>query len=265
YLPSARPCARPSRASPCLSRPGRPLAAARSSPNPETPAPQRKPLTPARRPLASRGATFGRGRPRCEARGDPSHTPAREREKTEVPPPMIVVMKMGATDTEIEGVEARIKELGFTPHLSRGKERTIIGVVGDDRRVADKGMFESLAGVAECIRILKPFKLASRDFVAARTIVDVGDPGHTAPVGGHEVVVIAGPCAVENREQLEEVALAAKACGAKLLRGGAFKPRTSPYSFQGLGEEGLKLLADAREETGLPIVTEVMTPEAVPL
>ena len=128
---------------------------------------------------------------------------------------MIVVMKMGASDAEIQGVEARIKELGFSPHLSRGKERTIIGVVGDDRRVADAGMFEALPGVAECVRILKPFKLAARDFVTDRTIVEVGPPGHAVPVGGHEVVVIAGPCAVESREQLEEVALAAKACGAK--------------------------------------------------
>jgi 3-deoxy-7-phosphoheptulonate synthase len=178
---------------------------------------------------------------------------------------MIVVMKMGASDAEIQGVEARIKELGFSPHLSRGKERTIIGVVGDDRRVADAGMFEALAGVAECVRILKPFKLAARDFVAGPTIVQVGSGDQAVAVGGHEIVVIAGPCAVESREQLEEVAIAAKACGAKLLRGGAFKPRSSPYSFQGLGEEGLKLLADAREKTGLPVVTEVMTPEAVPL
>jgi 3-deoxy-7-phosphoheptulonate synthase len=169
---------------------------------------------------------------------------------------MIVVMKMGATEAEIDGVEARIRELGFTPHLSRGEERTIIGVVGDDRRVAEEGMFEGLPGVAECVRILKPFKLASRDFVAGRTVV---------PIGDGQIVVAAGPCAVESWEQLEEVAYAAKACGAKLLRGGAFKPRTSPYSFQGLGEEGLKLLARARERTGLPVVTEVMTPEAVPL
>ncbi|HKD12056.1 MAG TPA: 3-deoxy-7-phosphoheptulonate synthase [Thermoanaerobaculia bacterium] len=177
---------------------------------------------------------------------------------------MIVVMKMGAPDSEIEGVVARIRELGFTPHLSRGEERTIIGVVGDDRRVAEEGMFEALPGVAECVRILKPFKLASRDFVAGRTVVRLGAGDGTA-VGGRDVVVMAGPCAVESWEQLEEVARAAKSCGARVLRGGAFKPRTSPYSFQGLGEEGLKLLARARAETGLPVVTEVMTPEAVPL
>jgi 3-deoxy-7-phosphoheptulonate synthase len=174
---------------------------------------------------------------------------------------MIVVMKKGAVEAEIEGVAARIRELGFAAHLSRGEERTIIGVVGDDRRVAEEGMFESLPGVAECVRILKPFKLAARDFVASRTVVRIGE----VAVGDREIVVAAGPCAVESWEQLEEVALAAKACGASLLRGGAFKPRSSPYSFQGLGEEGLKLLARAREATGLPVVTEVMTPEAVPL
>ncbi len=178
---------------------------------------------------------------------------------------MIVVMKMQASETEIEGVISRIKELGFTPHLSRGEERTIIGVVGDDRRVAEAGMFEALPGVAECVRILKPFKLASREFTPQRTVVEVGTGANAARVGGKEIVIAAGPCAVESWEQLEEVAIAGKACGVKLLRGGAFKPRTSPYSFQGLGEEGLKLLARAREKTGLPVVTEVMTPEAVPL
>ena len=178
---------------------------------------------------------------------------------------MIVVMRRGATEAAVEGVVARIRELGFAAHLSRGEERTIVGVVGDDRRVAEERMFEALPGVAECVRILKPYKLASRDFVAGRSIVPVGDGPDAVRIGDREIVVAAGPCAVESWEQLEEVAVAAKACGAKLLRGGAFKPRTSPYSFQGLGEEGLKLLARARERTGLPVVTEVMTPEAVPL
>ena len=180
---------------------------------------------------------------------------------------MIVVMRAHASEAEIDGVVARIRELGFTPHLSKGSERTIVGVVGDDRRAAEAGMFESLPGVAECVRILKPFKLASREFVGASTVVEVGD-GSGSPgvaVGGAEVVIAAGPCAVESWEQLEEVAVSVKQSGARLLRGGAFKPRTSPYAFQGLGEEGLRLLARAREATGLPIVTEVMTPEAVPL
>jgi 3-deoxy-7-phosphoheptulonate synthase len=178
---------------------------------------------------------------------------------------MIVVMKMQASEAEIEGVLARIQELGFAPHLSRGEERTIIGIVGDDRHVADAGMFEALPGVAECIRVLKPFKLASRDFMPRSTLVEVGEPSNAVQVGGRQIVIAAGPCAVESWEQLEEVAVAAKSSGVRLLRGGAFKPRTSPYSFQGLGEEGLKLLARAREVTGLPVVTEVMTPEAVPL
>jgi 3-deoxy-7-phosphoheptulonate synthase len=180
---------------------------------------------------------------------------------------MIVVMRAHASEAEIDGVVARIRELGFTPHLSKGSERTIVGVVGDDRRAAEAGMFESLPGVAECVRILKPFKLASREFVGASTVVEVGD-GSGSPrvaVGGPEVVIAAGPCAVESWEQLEEVAVSVKQSGARLLRGGAFKPRTSPYAFQGLGEEGLRLLARAREKTGLPVVTEVMTPEAVPL
>jgi 3-deoxy-7-phosphoheptulonate synthase len=178
---------------------------------------------------------------------------------------MIVVMKAQASEAQVDGVLARIRELGFTPHVSRGQERTIVGVVGDDRRAAEAGMFESLPGVAECVRILKPFKLASRDFATEPTIVEVGKGPGAVHVGAREIVVAAGPCAVESWEQLEEVATAAKACGVRLLRGGAFKPRSSPYSFQGMGEEGLKLLARAREQTGLPVVTEVMTPEAVPL
>ena len=178
---------------------------------------------------------------------------------------MIVVMQKGASEEEIQGVLARIKESGFRPNLSRGEERTIIGVIGDDRRVADEGLFEALPGVEECVRVLKPFKIASRDFHPENTVVTIGKGAAAVQVGGKAVAIMAGPCAVESWEQLEEVARAAKANGARMLRGGAFKPRTSPYSFQGLGEEGLKLLARAREATGLPVITEVMTPEAVPL
>jgi 3-deoxy-7-phosphoheptulonate synthase len=162
-------------------------------------------------------------------------------------------------------VMGRIAELGFRAHPSRGEERTIIGVIGDDRRVADAGMFESLPGVAECVRVLKPFKLASRDFHPHSTVVTIGKGPGQVEVGGRSVPVMAGPCAVESWEQLEAIAVAAKASGARMIRGGAFKPRSSPYSFQGLGEEGLKLLARAREATGLPVVTEVMTVDAVPL
>jgi 3-deoxy-7-phosphoheptulonate synthase len=178
---------------------------------------------------------------------------------------VIVVMKKGASEEEIKGVISRIKEAGFRPNLSRGEERTIIGVIGDDRRVADEGLFEALPGVQECVRVLKPYKIASRDFHPENTVVTVGKGPGAVQIGGAAVTVVAGPCAVESWEQLEEVARAARGSGARMLRGGAFKPRTSPYSFQGLGEEGLKLLARAREATGLPVVTEVMTPEAVPL
>jgi 3-deoxy-7-phosphoheptulonate synthase len=178
---------------------------------------------------------------------------------------VIVVMKKGASEAEIEGVIARINELGFRPNLSRGEERTIIGVIGDDRKAADVGMFESLPGVAECVRVLKPFKLASRDFHPDDTVVKIGTGPGAVELGTHVVPVMAGPCAVESWEQVEAVAIAAKAAGARMLRGGAFKPRTSPYSFQGLGEEGLKILARAREVTGLPVITEVMTVEAVPV
>ncbi len=178
---------------------------------------------------------------------------------------MIVVMQKGASEEEIQGVVARIKESGFRENLSRGEERTIIGVIGDDRRVADEGLFEALPGVEECVRVLKPYKIASRDFHPENSVVTVGKGSAAVEVGARPVAIMAGPCAVESWEQLEEVARAARANGARMLRGGAFKPRTSPYSFQGLGEEGLQLLARAREATGLPVITEVMTPEAVPL
>ena len=176
---------------------------------------------------------------------------------------MIVVMKRGASEQEIQGVVARIEEHGFRSNLSRGEERTIIGVIGDDRRAADAGLFEGLPGVSECVRVLKPFKLASLDFHPDPTIVSIGAGKLAVKVGlGAPLAVMAGPCAVESWEQLERGGAArAKAAGARLLRGGAFKPRSSPYSFQGLGEEGLELLARAREVTGLPVVTEVMTPE----
>jgi 3-deoxy-7-phosphoheptulonate synthase len=178
---------------------------------------------------------------------------------------VIVVMKKGASEQEIQGVLARIQEQGFRPNLSRGEERTIVGVIGDDRKVADAGMFETLPGVAECVRVLKPYKLASRDFHPQDTVVKVGQGPGAVEVGAQRVVVMAGPCAVESLEQVKAVAELVKKAGAAMLRGGAFKPRTSPYSFQGLGEEGLQILAKGREATGLPVVTEVMTPEAVSL
>ena len=173
---------------------------------------------------------------------------------------MIVIMKAGATNAEISNVTARIEQIGCQPHISRGQERTIIGIIGNGRPV-DPENIERMAGVERTVPIMRPFKLASRDFHPQDTVVKVND----IPVGGRQFIVMAGPCAVENDGQLLEIAKAVKKTGAHILRGGAFKPRTSPYSFQGLGEAGLKLLAAAREETGLPIVSEVMEPQLVPL
>jgi 3-deoxy-7-phosphoheptulonate synthase len=150
-------------------------------------------------------------------------------------------------------VTAKIKEFKLTPHISRGKETTIIGVIGDER-VLQGVPIEGFDGVDKVMQILKPYKLASRDFKKENTIVKVGD----VEIGGKKVVLIAGPCSVESRKQLLTTAKAIKAAGAHILRGGAFKPRTSPYAFQGMGEEGLKILAEAREMYGLPVVTEVL-------
>jgi len=166
---------------------------------------------------------------------------------------MIIVMEAHASKQDVQHVVDRIKELGLTPHLSEGVERTIIGVIGDERLI-QKDQLSLLPHVENVIPILKPYKLTSRDFKQANTIVNVAG----VKVGGKNLVVIAGPCSVETEEQLMQTAETVKASGAKLLRGGAFKPRTSPYAFQGLGEGGLKLLAKAREKTGLGIVTEVM-------
>jgi 3-deoxy-7-phosphoheptulonate synthase len=173
---------------------------------------------------------------------------------------MIVVMKRSATNAQIASVTARVEQLGYQAHLSEGEERTIIGVIGNGRPL-DRAYFERIDGVERTVPILRPFKLASRDFHPQDTVVTVDE----VSIGGRQLVVIAGPCAVESRDQLLETARAVKQAGARVLRGGAFKPRTSPYSFQGLGEEGLRLLAEAREATGLPVVTEVMDPQMVPL
>ncbi len=166
---------------------------------------------------------------------------------------MIIVMQSKAAEGDIQAVIDRVKGLGLNAHLSRGTERTIIGVIGDER-VVQRENFAVLPGVEEVIPILKPYKLASREFRPADSVVDVAG----VKIGGRSLVVIAGPCSVESEEQLMETAKQVKAAGAHLLRGGAYKPRTSPYAFQGLGEDGLKLLAKAREKSGLGIVTEVM-------
>jgi 3-deoxy-7-phosphoheptulonate synthase len=173
---------------------------------------------------------------------------------------MIIVMQNGASARQIASVVARVEGLNYKAHLSQGEERTIIGVIGDDRPI-DGTAFESLDGVEKVVPILKPFKLASRDMHPQDTLVALDG----IKVGGPDIIIMAGPCAVESRQQILETAIAVKEAGAQALRGGAYKPRTSPYSFQGMGEEGLELLAEARQVTGLPIVTEVMSPEQVPL
>jgi 3-deoxy-7-phosphoheptulonate synthase len=173
---------------------------------------------------------------------------------------MIVIMKVGATGEEIEAVRSRIEERGLRVHVSQGEERTIIGLIGDKSLIVEDNLMR-LPGVERVMPVSRPFKLASRDFHPDNTVIDIN--GH--PVGGNLVTIVAGPCSVESREQFLEIAYAVREAGAHLLRGGAFKPRTSPYSFQGMGEEGLQIMAEAREETGLPIVTEVMSPEDLPL
>lgn len=167
---------------------------------------------------------------------------------------MIVVMKAGSSDEEITGVVKRIQDAGLKEHLSQGVERTIIGVLGQifpDLR----DMLEMLPGVDEVILVSKPYKLCSREFHPQDTIVEVDG----VTIGGDAIVVMAGPCAVENEQQLLDTARAVKAAGATILRGGAYKPSTSPYSFRGLGEQGLELLAQIKKETGLGIITEVMS------
>ena len=173
---------------------------------------------------------------------------------------MIVIMDAQATMKEKSAVIARAESLGFKIHLSDGKERTIIGIIGDKRDL-DKEQIERMPGVERVVPVLKPFKVASREFKPEDTMFSIGE--HT--VGGKDLIIMAGPCSVESRSQIIETAHAVKEAGAHVLRGGAFKPRSSPYAFQGMGEEGLKYLAEAREETGLPIITEVMEPAMVPL
>jgi len=170
-------------------------------------------------------------------------------------------MKKGAEQKEIDDVTRWIESVGYRAHLSKGVERTIIGAVGDERGKVFLKSAEMMPGVEKVVPILQPYKLASRESRDGDTIINVGN----VAIGGPKFVVIAGPCAVETEEQLMESAYVVKKAGASMLRGGAFKPRTSPYSFQGLGEEGLKILARAREKTGLPVVTEVMSASDVEL
>ncbi len=173
---------------------------------------------------------------------------------------MIVVMSVNASAREISDVIARIRAMGYDVHLSEGKERTIIGVIGRGRPL-DRDSLSLLPGVQDVMPVTHPYKIASREYHPDDTLI----PLNGIEVGGPNLAIIAGPCSVESREQIIETAHAVREAGATALRGGAFKPRTSPYAFQGLGEEGLRYLAEAREATGLPVVTEVMDPQLVPL
>ena len=165
---------------------------------------------------------------------------------------MVVVMEERATEAQIEAVVARLVEMGMDVHRSTGVSRTVLGVVGQGR--PDKDIIEVMEGVHEVVRISEPYKLASRTFKQESTVVTVGD----VRIGGDEVIVMAGPCSAENEQQVRSTAAAVRRAGAKIFRGGAFKPRSSPYSFQGLGEEGLRLLRDAANAENMKLVTEVM-------
>ncbi len=175
---------------------------------------------------------------------------------------MIVVMRPDATAAEIGAVIARAETMGCTTHPIYGENRTVVALVGDLTKVT-RELFDAMEGVANTLRIQEPYKLSSRTTRPENTILDIA--GGQVQIGGQEIIVMAGPCSVEGREQIIEVAHAVKEAGAKVLRGGAFKPRTSPYDFQGFGLKGLEYLAEAREQTGLPIITEVMTVETVPM
>ncbi|MBU2495623.1 MAG: 3-deoxy-7-phosphoheptulonate synthase [Candidatus Omnitrophota bacterium] len=173
---------------------------------------------------------------------------------------MILTLRPGTTQAGVQEILNKIKELGFTPHVSPGKERIVIGVIGENA-ILRREVFEAMFIVESVTPISKPYKLVSRDFKKEDTVVRVGD----VDIGGNSFVVMAGPCSIENREQLYQTAQAVRKAGARILRGGAFKPRTSPYSFQGLGEEGLKYLAEIGRELKMPTVTEVMDPRQTEL
>ncbi len=175
---------------------------------------------------------------------------------------MIIVMKAGTATADRDAVLKQIEELGYKPHLIHGTTRDVIGAIGDERGKLILHSIEAMHGVESVLPILKPYKLASREVNRETTRIRVSD---TVVIGGDEIIVMAGPCSVESEAQIMESAIAVKAAGAQVLRGGAFKPRTSPYSFQGMEEEGLKLLARARDLTGLPVVTEVINPETAEL
>ncbi len=173
---------------------------------------------------------------------------------------MLIIMRQDASEKQICDVVSRVETNGLKAHLSRGTERVVIGAVGDGRPVS-RDQFQVMEGVDRIVPISRPYKLASREYHPE----DTSFPLNGTHIGGEEIVIIAGPCSVENRTQILEIAHAVREAGAHALRGGAYKPRSSPYAFQGLGEAGLELLAEARQITGLPVITEVMSPELVPL
>jgi 3-deoxy-7-phosphoheptulonate synthase len=184
---------------------------------------------------------------------------------------MILVFRAGSSKADVAAAEQRLREIGLEPHTLVGVERTVIAAIGDER-VTTSEELSSISGVEKVLPILAPYKLASKELSATTSIVEIGGANSPAKAksnavsfGGNFIPVVAGPCSVEGRTQIIEVAHAVKEAGATALRAGAFKPRTSPYQFQGLAEEGLQYLAEAREATGLPIVTEVLTPADVPL
>jgi 3-deoxy-7-phosphoheptulonate synthase len=176
---------------------------------------------------------------------------------------VIIVTRKGITQEQVDHIRERIESFGLRTHLSRGEHRTVIGCIGDEALLREAALL-SIPGVESVTPVLTPYKLASREFAAGSTVVVAGD-GPGARVGARELAIIAGPCSVEGEEMLFETAVAVRDAGAGMLRGGAFKPRTSPYSFQGLGAEALRLLAAVRAETRLPVVTEVMDPRQIDL
>ncbi|CAN5169907.1 3-deoxy-7-phosphoheptulonate synthase [soil metagenome] len=178
---------------------------------------------------------------------------------------MIIVVRPDSSQQQLDHILERIKELGYRAHLSQGEKRTIIGVIGDENKLQAEPL-AAIPGVEQVLPILKPFKLASREFASQDSIIEIKSSGRDpVKVGRGNLLMIAGPCAIEGAAILDEIAGLVKKAGANVLRGGAFKPRTSPYSFQGMGEEGLKILRDAGQKHGLPVVTEVMDPRQISL
>ncbi|SFJ38205.1 3-deoxy-7-phosphoheptulonate synthase [Planctomicrobium piriforme] len=174
---------------------------------------------------------------------------------------MIIVLKPNYTEQQLQHIFEKLEEMGFRHELSKGVKRTLIGVIGEEDRLRNAPL-RAIAGVEDVMSVLKPFKLASREFQEHDSVFDLG---HGVKVGGGSLMMIAGPCAIEGEDILLEIAQAVQAAGANVLRGGAFKPRTSPYSYQGMGEEGLKILRNVGDELGMPVVTEVMDPRQVAL